>query len=816
MKHVFSILFGKHGGVTKKELTRLSERETFSKYLPWIAYDPDSKLYLLADDTYGYAWECSPLFFAGEDTVLNLEGLFGGDLPPESVIQFVLHGDPHIDPILDDYKRKKTLNSDVVQLVTESLAEFYRKGVNGLPNMAGIPVRKFRLFVSVKFPQKWAEKADIKQTWSMISEILHGASLNPCSLTPEVLLDWGRRLFNDKPSTNNGYYDETIPIRSQMLLGTKVEKKFNTLHIDGKIFRCITPKTWPQEVDPLHMNKLFGGIKGMMSDGEQLKTPFIYCMSVLMENQKSKLHTKCNFILKQQGVGSFAPSLERKKGEYLWAVDELERGKKFLRLIPALWVYSDDEWKVNESLTRAKVIWETNGFVMQEDKGILVPLFLSSLPHGFYNVANNANALERDFIAPTQTIAATIPCQGDYAGFGTPSMLLVGRKGELFGCDLFAKGADNYNGFCVAGSGSGKSVFANSLICNMRAEGSIIRIMDIGRSMKKQAKMFGARYMEFAEDSIDNLNPFTHVTDETSLQTILPVVAQMAFSTGASTPTELDMSLLDKGVQWAFENEGNDAGITTVYQFFREFKQLGGSDSREICDAAEKLSFNLANWANDGVYAKYFNGKATFNIASDEMVVLELGRIKSLSSLYKVVTQLVINEVAIDAYHSLGDRKRFILMDEAHQYLGESSHIKGTIEGFYRMLRKHTAGCFVISQSVLDLNRFGAVGDVILNNSAYKFYLKSDDYEKALNMKLIDYDKFTMDLLKGVTTNKPNYSEIFMHTPFGKGIGRLVLDPFSYYAYTSDGEEVAEIESMVDGGLSYADAIRAMVAKYRN
>ena len=155
-------------------------------------------------------------------------------------------------------------------------------------------------------------------------------------------------------------------------------------------------------------------------------------------------------------------------------------------------------------------------------------------------------------------------------------------------------------------------------------------------------------------------------------------------------------------------------------------------------------------------------------------------------------------------------------MDEAHQYLGESSHIKGTIEGFYRMLRKHTAGAFVISQSVLDLNRFGAVGDVILNNSAYKFYLKSDDYEKAQNMKLIDYDKFTMDLLKGVTTNKPNYSEIFMHTPFGKGVGRLVLDPFSYYAYTSDGEEVAEIESMVDGGLSYADAIRAMVAKYRN
>lgn len=816
MKHVFSMLFGRRGGVTKKELQRLSERESFSKYLPWIAYDSESHLYLLGDDCYGFAWECSPLFFAGENTVLTLEGLFGGDLPPESVFQFVLHGDPHVDPLLESYKQNKTLNSDVVQLVTESITDFYRKGVTGLPNMAGIPTRKFRLFVSVKFPQKWAEKANIRQTWCMISEILSGASLHPTPLTPNMLLDWGRRLFNDKPSLNNDHYDDTIPIRKQMLLGTRVEKKFNTLHIDGKIFRCITPKSWPQEIDPLHINRLFGGIKGMMSDGEQLKTPFVYCMTVLMENQKNKLHAKCNFILKQQGVGSFAPSLERKKGEYLWAVDEIERGKKFLRIIPTLWVYSDDEWKVNESLTRAKVIWETNGFVMQEDKGILVPLFISSLPHGFYNVDNNASILERDFIAPSQTIAAAIPCQGDFAGFGSPSMLLVGRKGELFGIDLFTKGADNFNGFCVAGSGSGKSVFANSLIFNMRAENAIIRIMDIGRSMKKQAKMFGARYMEFAEDSIDCLNPFTHVSDETSLQTIVPAIAQMAFSTGASMPTELDMSLLDMAVQWAYDNEGNEAGLTTVFRYLSEFNELVGTDSREIREAAKKLSFNLANWANDGVYAKIFNGKATFNIASDEMVVLELGRIKSLSNLYKVITQLVINEVAIDAYHSSGGRKRFILMDEAHQYLGESSHIKGTIEGFYRMLRKHTAGAFVISQSVLDLNRFGAVGDVILNNSAYKFYLKSDDYEKAQNLKLIDYDKFTMELLKGVTTNKPNYSEIFMHTPFGKGVGRLVLDPFSYYAYTSDGEEVAEIESMVDGGISYADAIRAMVAKYRN
>ena len=71
-----------------------------------------------------------------------------------------------------------------------------------------------------------------------------------------------------------------------------------------------------------------------------------------------------------------------------------------------------------------------------------------------------------------------------------------------------------------------------------------------------------------------------------------------------------------------------------------------------------------------------------------------------------------------------------------------------------------------------------------------------------------DYDDFTMRILKSTKSNKPKYSEIFMDTPFGSGVGRLAVDPFSYYVFTSDASEIAEIEDMVDGGVSYEDAIR--------
>ncbi len=101
-------------------------------------------------------------------------------------------------------------------------------------------------------------------------------------------------------------------------------------------------------------------------------------------------------------------------------------------------------------------------------------------------------------------------------------------------------------------------------------------------------------------------------------------------------------------------------------------------------------------------------------------------------------------------------------------------------------------------------------------NSAFKFFLQSHDFSRAEVEKLITYDPFTMGLLKGVNSRKRVYSEIFMDTPFGCGVSRLVVDPFSYYAYTSDADEIAEIEAMVQRGLSYVEAIKSMVDKYRS
>jgi conjugal transfer ATP-binding protein TraC len=394
-------------------------------------------------------------------------------------------------------------------------------------------------------------------------------------------------------------------------------------------------------------------------------------------------------------------------------------------------------------------------------------------------------------------------------------MIFASRKGQVAGLDLMDKEAINHNAFIAASSGSGKSFFINYLVTNYFSAGAKIRIIDIGGSYQKMTKMCGARYLDFTDEADICINPFTKIIEpEHDIPVIAPIIAQMVYSTTETPPTEIEMTLIKNAVRWAWDQEGNASGVDTVHRYLSGYKDHGGHNG-EILASAEKLAFNIDDFTSRGPYGRFFNGPSTFDISNDDFVVLELEHLEPKKELFRVVTLQIINAVTKDLY--LSDRKtpRFVIFDEAWKFLGKSGHLQEVIEEGYRRARKFKGSFNVITQSILDIKQFGPVGDVIQGNSAFKFYLESGDFERAAAQKLINYDPFSMQMLKSVKSRKPRYSEIFMDTPFGIGVGRLMVDPFSYYAFTSDADEIAEIEDLVQEGLSYAEAIKAMVDKYR-
>ncbi|MFH1675359.1 MAG: TraC family protein, partial [Pseudomonadota bacterium] len=769
-----------------------------------------------------------PLVYAGKETFEMLEGIFTLGLPAGSVVQFTIYADPHILPYTRRFKELKTRESGLMDTVTDRTVEFYNTGSRqGFDRLQGVPARNFRLFVSVKLqtPIDESKAFDIK---SNVGEILAGAHLAPASLPPSGLIELIMRLFNDNPHVTDSY-DENVPIRKQMILSeTPIQTKWDSVQIGKKHLSCLTVKKMAQFIDFLTFNHVLGDIRGAESDGSQITTPFILTVNVVFDKLKAQLHGKCNFVLQQQGVGSLAPSLKRKQEEYMWATDEIEKGTEFVRIMPILWSINRSPGESMESTARIKRLWESKGFVMQEDRAILNVLLLSALPLGLYNTHNNVNFIDRDFICHPKVAVKCLPVQADTRADGSPHLMLMGRKGQIVCPDIFDKRANNQNALVCAGSGYGKSFLINYIVFNYYASGAIMRIIDIGGSYRKLCSIVGGKFISFKKDSGICLNPFTFVRDiDEETGTLSAVVAQMIYSGTGNVPDETEMTLIRNAVRLVYSDYGNDAGIDGLYNILAspaknsiEIMELECGDKNRcisnLMSLSSNLAFNLRSFTTQGEYGKWFNGRATLNIAEDDFVVLELEELKPHKDLLNVITLQIVNYVTANLYLSDRSQKRFIIFDEAWQFFKDSSLLKDVIEEGYRRARKYGGSFTTITQSLLDFENFGQVGSVIMSNSAFKFLLESPDFEKARSKKLIDYDEFTMKILKSVSTPRPRYSEIFMDTPIVRGVARLIVDPYLYYLCTSDAGENAEIEKLVKSGKTYSEALSIMVENAKN
>jgi len=824
-------IYGKDRAITEDDLCEVAERNRMSRYLSWLAYDRERKYYILSDETFGFIWECIPLCFAGEKTTSTIEAVFHMGLPPGSVLQIILYADPYINPILESYfsTKVRARDSQVLGRVYEKYLQFFEQGKTGMANFSRMPLRNYRLFVTLKIPKEKVTDTQLFDFYNNVRELLAGTSLYPIDVPPELFLEWMRGFFNDRRPLNIMNYDDSRFIRDQIISSeTVITNNFRHLQVGDRYFRSLTVKTYPSEVDPFQTNEIFGGVWGQTSDSSQMLTPYMFTMNVIFDDLKASIHAKTNLILQQQALGSFAPAIMRRKEEFLRAADEIEKGTQFVRIMPILWVWAASEEAVTESAMRARRLWEANGYIMQEDRAILPVLFIASLPFCLYTRKKVIEALDRSFVVPAYVASRVLPLQADFRGGGDPQLIFCGRKGQVCGIDLFSKAANNHNCFIAAGSGAGKSFLINYITSNYYAATALIRIIDIGGSYRKMTHLYNARYLDFTSEANICLNPFTRIdpTDPSGdLQVIAALVWQMCYSATSTVSqdiAEITMSLIKLAVNWAWSEYGNDADIDKVYEYlstFPEYYDVGQHSKSELMkfvEISKELSINLQDFTSNGLYGRWFNGPSNFDISTDEFVVLELENLKPQKDLFRVVTMQVINAVTYDLYLSDRSRKRLIIFDEAWQFIRDGSSIKDVIEEGYRRARKYGGSFTVVTQSILDIRQFGSVGDVILANSAFKLFLQSTDFDRAKSQGLIDYDDFVMALLKSMASKRPYYSEIFIDSPFGAGVVRLSVDPHSYYLYTSDASEIAEIEERVRLGDTYAEAIDYMVSKYRS
>jgi conjugal transfer ATP-binding protein TraC len=808
--------------LTHARLRQSVGRDRYSDYLPLVAWGEEEQAFLCIDDGWGYAYELIPSAYLFGHVHASLLGLLNIHFPEGTILQLHTFADPLIAPALDAYQDLKVRDDPLIQASARHTVDYLHAGRHGLRALHGIPLRNFRCFLSIK--TRAALDEDLRR---QVEEQL--AKLGIRRMAPEETVSLYRRVFNGVYADAPGVFTAkptdggaAPPIRRQIIdAGPDLAFEGPELFLGNHVARCLTPKSPARRITAERANRLTGGMRGSSEDSDQIGGPFLLTLNVLFDHSQFEIHKRAQMLSAQKAAGSFAVEVGKQIEEIGWVLDEAGTSK-FVRVIPTLWVFGRDRAHAREMAARAKRLWESEPlpFMMQEESYLNPVLLPMSLPFGLYPDRKTLRLLERDFRMPVKSAVLMAPVQTDFRGGGRPALLYVGRKGQLVTLDLFDPRINNYNFVVSAESGAGKSFLLNNLCLQYYAQNALIRIIDIGGSYRKLCTLCSGRYIDIGEEHLV-LNPFDlglaldGDDRQSAISMAVAIVAEMANAATRKGVTTSEWNLLKSAVQWTIDEGHSEEGIDAIRAWLGAYPEFAASDLdrvEHLVPVARELAFNLRDFASDGVYGHYFNGPSTFDIAHDEFVVLELERLKNVPDLFNVIVMVVVNALTQELYLSARDRPRFVLCDEAAQFMTRSDgqDLSRLAEAFaqgYRRARKYQGSFGIVLQSMNDLMLFGGTGQVIIENAATRFLLQGSTYDKAVDNKILDYSGFVLDLLKSVRNNKPHYSEVFIDSPLGLGIARLVVDPFSYWINTSAPQEVAAFEAKVRAGRSPLEAV---------
>ena len=580
---------------------------------------------------------------------------------------------------------------------------------------------------------------------------------------------------------------------------------------------------------------------------------------------------------RENSMGSMVETSNRQQ-ENFWVTQQYADGNMFLRVIPQLILFENSEEELMTSMNRVKSVWDVCGVDSQRERDYLTHvMFVAGLPLGLY--ASNVLELDRDFPVETTGAALLSPIQASFAGVGEPNLLYIDRRGQLVSLDIFRTGS-NKNFFVTGGTGAGKSFFMNDFVNSYMGVGAKFRIVTVCDSYRKSAYLNDGQYIEHEEkgmvvnffeeagtktgvltqdvvteeislsagdvvdiadeneqfckiiidkgdtDEIYVIPPqeFTNITyslDGDSLNMLTGILASMATSRAGEKLDEDELTILETAIEHAFAKKNRASKIDDVIEYLDSIEQHIGEDPRSQfhINTAFKLALRLKKYSSYGQYGKYFNSKSTLSFKSD-MVAIDLT--KTPEDLRKVFVLAFANIIEREIYK--GDRKTpiFVVLDESWQTLSENPYARKFVEGLYRKARKYNASIGIVTQSLHDLyekGKLGLLGDVIRSQSDFSFALKDKNFAFAYENGILDISEFEYQMLvaKIPARSQPKYSEIYLRTPYGDTIVRLIVDEYKYFVNTSDPDDFLFIKKISEQyqaeGIARKDAMKKAVNK---
>lgn len=804
-----------------------------SSIIPVLAYDDENKFFLMDDRTVGVAFLCTPACFANDQMQDRLQGFLNQTYPENTVLSFTLFKSPDIyrqlaemrlirneynDPLMRDImeQRMKFMEHHSKEpIVTRTSRGVYDVGM----------MLDQKLIVTLKMPiagrKPTAEDIDvITDLAEAVSSGLQTAELRPRQMNAaqyirvmETMLNWSEdAAWRNSVET----WDEGKPINEQIFdYDTDLTVQRNLLTLGKKHVHVLSAKRLPEAVYFGEAMRFVGDLSG---SGVSIRHNYMVTVNIYMpspEKTKSVLDRKRQFATNQ----AFGPMLKfvRALGEKYEGYNQLDKslseGYKPVKLSYSVAVFTDSEEEVIQASAMVRNLWREQRFDVMNDTFAMLPCFINMLPFCADYAA--VNDTFRYKTMTTEHASALLPIFGEWQGTGTFHTSLMSRNGQLMSLSLHDSNT-NKNAVICAESGSGKSFLVNELVMSYLSEGAQVWIIDVGRSYEKLCEVVGGDFIHFGDGTDVSLNPFGLVEDtiletdddtgeevvidgyEAESDALFSIVSAMASVKGQLS--EFQQAVLKQVMQDMWDKHGKNMLIDHISETCLQH------EDQRIKDVGTQLH----PFSSKGGYGKYFSRPNNIDF-KNRFTVLELDDLQGRQHLRQVVLLQLIFQVGREIFLGERGRKKLLIIDEAWDLLKEGE-VAVFMEHAYRKFRKYGGSAVIATQSVNDLYE-NPVGRAIAENSASMFLLgqTAETVESIKRTKRLELPEQGYEMLKGVHTVLGAYSEIFVKSNAGVGIGRLVVGDFQKLLYSTDPTDVAAIQEYRDRGLSATEAIEQVL-----
>ena len=797
-------------------IDQFTELPKLAALLPYVGWMSDERMFILDQGGFGktetfsigFAIEIAPQTGATDEMEKILTSLFAY-CPVHTGVQISLYASPDISPVLD---AQLALVKEMELLgIAQRRSKYYKGGATeSLLNNASYLLRDFRCVISLALPLSPFNPTDVEEairTRESVHATLRSTYLDGFDWNPDHLLNFVGDFYDHERVFDKGS-DNLVPKEynpDQILREQLSDREIASCVSDEGIrqsksgggetvMQFFSVRNYPKFGRLAQMENIIGD---PYQTALSIPCPFLVTMgAIIQDHESARTYAQLKSARATQNAASymakFQPDLQDRKRDWDIVVKSFDDGKSTVLMYHQICLLSSIQ-DASKSEHAIRAVWRSRGYDITRDYYLQHQALASSLPMTLTKpMQKDLGSFGRSYTKTLDNAVMTSPLLAEWKGTETPMITLFGRRGQPLGFDLFDNKGGNYNFAVAALSGSGKSVFVNEMAYRYRAAGAKVWIIDVGRSYKNLCELMDGEFIEFADERDNNLclNPFSMVQDiNNDMEMLLPLLAEMA------SPREplnnFCYTSLSSAIKQVWDAKGSEATVTDIYNLLRIGKIYeDGASEIELTH----MSVALEPYTKYGVYASYFEGQANIEFNKD-FIVLELEELKSKPDLQAVVMQIIMYRITQEMYLDRS-RRKIVIIDEAWDLMGSGSsgHF---IEAGYRRARKYGGAFGTITQSVDDYYKTEATKATI-NNADWLFLLrqKPENIDRLGKEGKLTIDEWMKRQLSSITTDHGNYSEIFVHSPMGSGIGRLLLDPFSMMLFSTRPEDFEKIKNM--------------------